>query len=156
MARAGSPAKSLQGTWTPTSKLPGHVDKVPENPNFASLKAFIPPPPGSTASYPAVYYSATPAEIVVFGGQPQWTAIPGTQLSYASNTGSPVFKYAPTGAYYFLTSGRWFTTTTPLAGAVDVRDLQPAARFRQDSSQQSRRAACWRRCRERRKPKTPC
>ena len=108
-------SESLQGNWTPTSKLPGHMDKVPENQNFATLKAFIPPPPGSIASYPAVYYSATPAEIVVFGGQPQWTAIPGTQLSYASNTGSPVFKYAPTGAYYYLTSGRWFTTTTPIA-----------------------------------------
>src|SRR5271166_6960787 len=109
-------SEGLQGTWTPTSKLPRHMDKVPENPNFASLKAFVPPPPGSTASYPAVYYSSTPAEIVVFGGQPQWTAIPGTQLSYAANTGSPVFKYVPTGAYYFLTSGRWFTSTTPIMG----------------------------------------
>ena len=113
------------------------MSKVPENSNFTSLKAFIPPPPGSAASYPAVYYSATPAEIVVFGGQPQWTAIPGTQLSYASNTGSAVFKYAPTGAYYFLTSGRWFTTTTPIVGAVDVRDLRPASGFCQDSTEQS-------------------
>ena len=47
---------------------------------------------------------------------PQWTPIPGTQLSYASNTDSTVFKYAPTGAYYYLTSGRWFTTTSPLLG----------------------------------------
>src|SRR5271166_3575768 len=109
-------SESLQGNWTPTSKLPKDMDKVPENPNFTSLKAFVPPPPGSTASYPAVYYSSTPAEIVVFGGQPQWTAIPGTQLSYAANTGSPVFKYVPTGAYYFLTSGRWFTSTTPIMG----------------------------------------
>ena len=63
-----------------------------------------------------VYYSATPAEIVVFGGLPQWTPIPGTQLAYASNTESTVFKYTPTGAYYYLTSGRWFTTTKPVLG----------------------------------------
>src|SRR5271166_6157155 len=107
---------SLESNWTPTSNLPAGMSQVPQNPNFPSLKAFIPPPPGSAASYPAVYYSSTQAEIVVFGGLPQWTVIPGTQLSYASNTGSPVFKYAPTGAYYFLTSGRWFTTTTPIAG----------------------------------------
>src|SRR5271166_6302107 len=107
---------SLGSTWAPTDKLPKQMSKVPENANFTSLKAFIPPPPGSAASFPVVYYSATPAEIVVFGGQPQWTPIPGTQLSYGSNTGSAVFKYTPTGAYYFLTSGRWFTSTTPIRG----------------------------------------
>ncbi len=107
---------SLQGTWAPTTQLPKQMSKVPENSNFTSLKGFIPPPPGSASSFPQVYYSATPAEIVVFGGQPQWTPIPGTQLSYASNTDSAVFKYAPTGAYYYLTSGRWFTTTRPVLG----------------------------------------
>ena len=40
--------------------------------------------------------------------------IPGTELSYGANTGSPVFKYAPTGAYYYLTSGRWFTASGSL------------------------------------------
>src|SRR5271167_1297349 len=107
---------SLGSTWGPTDKLPKQMSKVPENANFTSLKAFIPPPPGSAASFPVVYYSATPAEMVVFGGTPQWTPIPGTQLSYGSNTGSPVFKYAPTGAFYYLTSGRWFTSTTPIRG----------------------------------------
>jgi hypothetical protein len=107
---------SLGGTWTPTNQLPKHMSKVPENANFTSLKGFIPPPPGSAASFPVVYYSATPAEIVVVGGAPQWTPIPRTQLSYASNTESTVFKYAPTGAYYYLTSGRWFTSTRPMLG----------------------------------------
>ena len=92
------------------------MSKVPQNANFADLKTFIPAPPGSAASAPTVYYSASPAEIVVFKGRPEWTAIPGTQLSYASNTDSPVFKYTPTGAFYYLTSGRWFTSTTPLRG----------------------------------------
>ncbi len=102
---------SLDGTFTATSQLPPGMSAVPASPNFTSLKQFIPPPQGNAATSPVVYYSTTPAEIVVFSGLPQWTAIPGTQLSYASNTGSPVFKYAPTGAFYFLTSGRWFTST---------------------------------------------
>lgn len=105
---------SLQGTWTPTNQLPKQMSKVPENSNFTGLKGFIPPPPGSAASFPIVYYSATPAEIIVFGGEPQWTPISGTQLSYASNTSSSVFKYTPTGAFYYLTSGRWFTATSAL------------------------------------------
>ena len=107
---------SLQGTWTATAQLPKQMSKVPENANFTSLKSFIPAPPGSAASYPVVYYSATPAEIIVFSGRPQWTPIPGTQLAYAANTDSPVFKYTPTGAFYYLTSGRWFSSTTPLVG----------------------------------------
>ena len=105
---------SLEGSWAPTNLLPKEMSKVLANPNFTSLKGFIPPPPGSAASFPAVYYSATPAEIIVFGGQPQWEPIPGTQLSYASNTDSPVFKYTPTGAFYYLTSGRWFTSNSAL------------------------------------------
>ena len=107
-------APALNGTWIAANQLPKGMSQVPANSNFASLKAFVPPPAGSTATSPVVYYSATPAEIVVFSGQPQWTAIPGTQLSYASNTGSPVFKYAPTGAYYFLTSGRWFSAASAM------------------------------------------
>jgi hypothetical protein len=104
----------LPGTWTSTSQLPKQMSKVPENENFADLKAFIPAPAGVAA--PNVHYSAAPAELIVFDGRPQWTAIPGTQLSYASNTDSAVFKYTQTGAFYYLTSGRWFTTTTPLLG----------------------------------------
>jgi hypothetical protein len=107
-------SSALTGTWTATAKLPSGMSQVPANSNFTSLKQFIPAPTGSTATSPVVYYSATPAEIIVFGGPPQWTAIPGTQLSYGANTGSPVFKYGPTGAYYFLTSGRWFTASGPL------------------------------------------
>ncbi len=109
-------SKALQGPWNAASQLPKDMSKVPQNANFADLKSFIPPPAGSAATAPMVYYSANPAEIIVFKGRPEWAAIPGTQLSYGSNTDSPVFKYAPTGAFYFLTSGRWFTSTTPLRG----------------------------------------
>ena len=104
-------APGLDGKWTATTQLPPGMLQVPGNANFSSLKPYIPPPAASATKSPVVYFSSTPAEIVVFNGQPQWTAIPSTQLSYASNTGSPVFKYAPTGAYYYLTSGRWFTST---------------------------------------------
>ena len=108
---------TLQGPWNPTAQLPKEMSKVPANENFADLKSFIPPPPGSgAAGSMQVFYSATPAELVVFKGEPQWTPIPGTQLSYASNTDSAAFKYTPTGAFYLLTSGRWFTTTTPILG----------------------------------------
>ena len=107
---------SLTGSWTPAAQLPKGMSNVPANQNFTDLKAFIPPPAGSAAASPIVHYSSTPAELIVFKGRPEWTAIPGTQLSYAANTDSAVFKYGPTGAFYYLTSGRWFTSTTPLLG----------------------------------------
>ena len=112
--------------WAPTATLPASMSQVPQNQNWADLQPFIPPPPGSTASVPAVYYSSTPAEIVVFNGQPQWQPIPGTQLSYGSNTDSNVFKYAPTGAFYFLASGRWFTSTSALGPWTFATNNLPA------------------------------
>ncbi len=44
-------ATGLQGTWTPTNQLPKQMSKVPQNPNFASLKGFIPPPAGSAIQF---------------------------------------------------------------------------------------------------------
>jgi hypothetical protein len=102
--------------WSPATTLPAQMSQVTQSPNWSDLAHFIPPPPGSAAVVPAVYYSSTPAEIIVFNGTPQWVPIPGTQLNYPSNTDSTVFKDTGTGAFYFLTSGRWFTTTHPLMG----------------------------------------
>ena len=102
--------------WSPTATLPPGMSQVPQSPNWSDLKPFIPPPPGSTASVPVVYYSSTPAEIVVFNGRPEWIPIPGTQLSYPANTDSTVIKDNATGTVYFLASGRWFSSNTPLLG----------------------------------------
>lgn len=53
--------------------------------------------------------STVPAEVILFDGQPTYTAIPGTQLVYANNTDSPVFVYRATQTYYYLAAGRWFS-----------------------------------------------
>jgi hypothetical protein len=100
--------------WKPTASLPSEMGVVPSDPTWKDLKPYIPAPPGSAASFPAVYASITPAEVVVFDGKPSFAPIPGTQLVYATNTESDVFKYTPTGSFYYLTSGRWFTSPTPL------------------------------------------
>jgi len=108
----------LQGpnfeNWSPTATLPAAMSQVTLSPNWSDLQQFIPPPPGSTNAVPAVFYSARPAEIVVFNGRPEWIAIPGTQLSYPANTDSTVLRYNPTNTFYFLASGRWFSATSPL------------------------------------------
>jgi hypothetical protein len=105
-------SKALDGNWTSTTNLPASFSAVASSPNYPDLKAYIPAPAVPTS--PAVFYSSTPAEIIVFQGQPQWEAITGTQLLYAGNTASPVFKYLPTNTYYYLTSGRWYSSTSPM------------------------------------------
>ena len=81
--------------WNPTPVLSPEMAKVAADPNWKDLKPYIPPPPGSAADGPAVFASSTPAEVVVFSGRPNFAPIPGTQLVYATNTESDVFKYIP-------------------------------------------------------------
>ena len=57
-----------------------------------------------------------PTELLVLDGPPAMEIIPeATGLSFATNTQSPLFQYG--GSWYFLVSGRWFTTEK-LAGAA--------------------------------------
>ncbi len=119
-------SSNLISGWTATAALPPEMAKVLADPNWADLKPYIPAPAGSAANYPVVFYSTTPAEVVVFGGKPNFAPIPGTQLVYATNTDSDVFKYTPTGAFYYLTSGRWFSSPTALGPWSFASNTLPA------------------------------
>ena len=64
--------------------------------------------PSAKDKPPTVFYSTKPAEVILFEGQPNYANIPGTQLSYATNTDADLFVFTPTQAYYYLAAGRWF------------------------------------------------
>jgi hypothetical protein len=100
---------SLNGQWTPTKKLPQDMSKVAQDKEWSALKKIIPPPAQSGGVTPAVFYSDKPAEVILFDGQPVYAQIPGTQLTYATNTNSVVFVFTPTQQFYYLTVGRWFS-----------------------------------------------
>ncbi|MGB8839333.1 MAG: hypothetical protein WCC67_21480 [Candidatus Acidiferrales bacterium] len=100
-------ASELEGPWTATTKLPAEMSKLPDQPNWEDVKKAI-PPAAATGSVPKVFYSTTPAEIISFKGQPKYAKIPGTQLSYATNTESNLFLQDGENQYYFLVAGRWF------------------------------------------------
>jgi hypothetical protein len=104
-------SNSLEGQWSPTQKLPPDFSKVPQDKQWSALKKFIPPSAKSGGVPPAVFYSDKPAEAILFDGQPAYAQISGTQLQYATNTNSVVFVYTPTQQFYYLTSGRWFSTS---------------------------------------------
>jgi hypothetical protein len=101
-------ATAIQGPWYPAKKLHRDMDKVKADPQWTSLAAAIPPPKDVSTPVPNVFVSFAPAEVILFNGTPAYSKISGTQLSYASNSSSDVFLYAPTMQYYYLTAGRWF------------------------------------------------
>lgn len=105
-------SSDLQANWVPVEKLPKDMEKIAADPNFADLKKFIPPPPGGPTQLPHVFYSSTPADLILFKGQPVYSAIPSTGLVYATNTESDVFVYSPTKSFYYLTAGRWFSASS--------------------------------------------
>ncbi len=102
-------SNSLDGQWAPTKKLPRDMSRVPQDTEWSALKKMIPPPAKSRGVTPAVFYSDKPAEVILFDGQPVYSQIPETQLTYATNTNSVVFVYTPTQQFYYLTAGRWFS-----------------------------------------------
>ncbi len=102
-------ASSVEGQWSPTKKLPRDMSKVPQDKEWSALKKIIPPSAKSDGVTPAVFYSDKPAEVILFDGQPVYAQIPGTQLTYATNTDSVVFVFTPTQQFYYLTAGRWFS-----------------------------------------------
>lgn len=57
-------------------------------------------------------YSDTPAEMIVFDGEPALEPVDGTDLEWASNTESDVFFLKSTSTWYILVSGRWFKSTS--------------------------------------------
>jgi hypothetical protein len=106
-------APALNGPWSAATKLPRDMDDLPKDSYFADLKSLLPLQPAKPgAIIPAVFYSTSPAEVILFEGQPAWKLIPGTQLSYAGNTLSYVFTQAQTKQIYFLTQGRWFSAAS--------------------------------------------
>lgn len=92
----------LKNGWVETKTLPVEMSKVPSDPTWADLKPYIPAPQGRQHKAPGVFFSSTPAELIVFDGQPVYATIPGTQLVFAKITDSDVFVYSPSKTYYYL------------------------------------------------------
>jgi hypothetical protein len=106
----------LHGPWKAVTKLPSDFAEIPDSGKFAPVKKAVPPPQLAHVVIPQVFYSAVPAEVILFEGPPTYTAIPGTQLVYANNTDCPVFVDNATQTYYYLAAGRWFSARS-LAGS---------------------------------------
>ena len=101
-------APDAKGPWMPAGKLPPSFAALPADANFADVKKQIPGRPIAAKDAPTIFVATKPAAIIVTNGPPQYVAIPGTALQYATNTDAPLFRDTAGGRVYYLISGRWF------------------------------------------------
>jgi hypothetical protein len=99
-------AADIPGPWKVTTSLPPDMAKLPKGQNWDDVLKAVPPAAGGVA--PKVFVTEKPAELIVFRGAPIWIPIPGTTLSYGSNTDNQIFMSSQTKQLYVLLSGRWF------------------------------------------------
>jgi hypothetical protein len=89
---------------TPVDLLKGQTDSPPNKPM-----------PLIESTAPRIYISTTPAELILFDGEPDYVRLAGTHLLYAANTTGNVFRLLSDYRNYVLISGRWFRAAS-LAG----------------------------------------
>ena len=73
-------ASDLHGPWTQVMSLPYAFSTMPYSAEFADVWKQIPPRAVANPIIPAVFYSTVPSEVILFGGRPNYTPIPDTQL----------------------------------------------------------------------------
>ena len=112
-------APTVEGPWNPAKHAPTKsMDKILQaaeannqnqplgNPQQSLSQAY------EDGEAPTIYVSTTPAELLVVEGEPVYADIPGTALSYVSNTGSDIFRDSTNQTYYILIGGRWFQSAS--------------------------------------------
>jgi hypothetical protein len=107
----------LDGMWTRAGALPAALKKLPAGAMWDDVrKGAAAWNPTANVPVPRIFYSAVPAELIVFKGEPKYAPISGTRLVWATNTESHVFYDGTNKLFYFMVAGRWFRAAN-LAGA---------------------------------------
>jgi len=106
-------ASTLDGPWTAAANAPPGLDEAKTQVEQTEQKdphdhAKDAGPPPMTGTPPAVFVSATPAELLVTRGAAQLSPISKTKLLYVTNTENNIFLDVSTQDYYVLLSGRWY------------------------------------------------
>ena len=125
---------SLHGPWSfASANLPADFAKIPPTSPKASVRVFV---PGTEEAADAVLLAQIPTSAVVdkaqaaalvkvlYDGPPQFVAIAGTELQYATNTDQQVIKLG--GVYYVCFQGVWFRSLSP-TGPWETADTIPSA-----------------------------
>jgi len=111
-------AQEATGPYSQAGNVPSELQQVQSAVDNANSSS-----PGYTDSAAAaqdnmvsdIVVSTGPAELIQTSGQPTWTPIQGTGLSYAGNSSNDIFQ-DQSGKYYVLISGRWYTSNSLSGG----------------------------------------
>ena len=75
---------------------------------------------------PPIYFSSSPAILVVFMGAPVFKPVAGTALMFALNTNWPMFLDPKTARYYLLNQTHWLAAPDPIKGPWTAAGALPA------------------------------
>jgi hypothetical protein len=111
-------AQEATGPYSQAGNVPSELQQVQTAVDNAQSSS-----PGYTDSAAAaqdnvvsdIVVSTSPAELIQTSGQPAWTPIQGTSLSYAGNSSNDIFQ-DQSGKYFVLISGRWYTSSSLSGG----------------------------------------
>jgi hypothetical protein len=107
-------AQAATGPYSPAGNIPSNLQQVQRSVDAAN---------SSNAGYvdsaaaqqdntvSDIVVSTSPAELIQSDGQPNFSPIDGTNLSYANNSSNDIFQ-DQSGHYYVLISGRWYTSSS--------------------------------------------
>jgi len=112
-------APAVAGPWTEVPSVSNAIQTAKTAAQNAKLVDVLEQPPEAlkkvfdAGKIPAILVSSKPAELIMIDGDPEFVAIPGTSLSYVSNSASDVFiDTGHDNFWYVLISGRWFAAAS--------------------------------------------
>jgi hypothetical protein len=112
-------AQSATGPYSPAGNIPSELNQVQsavDNANSSNAGYIDSASAKQDNVVSNIIVSTSPAELIQTDGKPNFTAIPGTGLSYASNSSNDIFQDQGSGKYFVLISGRWYTSGSLTGG----------------------------------------
>ncbi len=103
-------AMDTNGPWTPAATLPATLSSLPDDDNWADVRAHV--PGKKFDQVPAVFVTTKPTELILTAGDPTYSPIQGTRLLRVANSDSTLFRDTSDNQFYFLVAGRWFRAAT--------------------------------------------
>jgi hypothetical protein len=118
-------ADKVAGQWAWADTLTSELSNLPDDGNWTSSKKAAAAWSGRPIfAPPRVFTSTTPAELILLVGEPQLVAIADAGIEYVANTESQLFRVV--NNWYYLVSGRWFTSPALSTGWEAVTELPEA------------------------------
>ena len=112
-------APAPTGPFNPVSNIPSNLQQVQSSVDAAnsSNAGYVDSAAAAQENMVSnIIVSTSPAELIQTDGKPNFTAIAGTDLAYASNSPNDIFQDQSAGKYYVLISGRWYTSGSLTGG----------------------------------------